>query len=116
MKIGASRENHLGVLFPQLLSLVGLHLKWKMESRFLFLSFKTYRHYGIADYHQQRLPGLHDCFGGRACTDANPMTMLNGPGHPGIDQVGVYSDGSAHQTTFGSITTSYFSPRNVRES
>jgi hypothetical protein len=30
--------------------------------------------------------------------------------------MGVYSDGSAHQTTFGSITTSYFSPQIFRQS
>jgi hypothetical protein len=61
--------------------------------------------------------------GGGACTDANPMTMLNGPrtstikqGYPGVSLVGISLDGSAHQTTFGSITTLYFSPQNFRQS
>ena len=59
---------------------------------------------------------------GGACTDTNPMTMLYGPrtstfkqDYPGVGLVGVSLDGRAHQTTFGSITTSYFSPRNFRQ-
>jgi hypothetical protein len=94
----------------------------EMEARYLFLSLKISDINGIAAYLQWRSPGLQHCSGGGACTNANPMTMLNGPrtstfkqDYPGVGLVGVSLDGRAHQTTFGSMTTLYFSPRNFRQ-